>query len=113
VLDFLMRCRLPIANPNFFSVTAEAAGSSPVVPAIHSEALKNEWFFKLERTIQPTARLIDRRIYPTAERNSPCAARFVAVFLRIEIERRLDFAVTQGISSAAASSFNASAAFSK
>jgi len=57
--------------------------------------------------------LVDRRIYPTAERNSPCAARFVAVFLRIEIERRLDFAVTQGISSATASSFNASAAFSK
>jgi len=44
---------------------------------------------------------------PTAERNSPCAARFVAVFLSVEIERRLDFAVTQGISSATASSFNA------
>jgi hypothetical protein len=62
--------------------------------------------FKLEWTIQPAAKLIVAFI-PTAERNSPCAARFVAVFLRIEIERRLDLAVTHGISSRTASSFNA------
>jgi hypothetical protein len=68
--------------------------------------------FKLERTIEPTAKLIVAFI-PTAERNSPCAARFAAVLLRIEIERRLDLAMTHGISFATASPFNASAAFSK
>ena len=34
------------------TVTAEVAGSSPVVPAIHSKALRGEWQVAFEGTIK-------------------------------------------------------------
>jgi hypothetical protein len=65
----------PLPIRTFFLSRQRPRGSSPVVPAIHSEAVKSEWFFKLERTIQPPLLLVDRRIYPHGgEKFSLCRA---------------------------------------
>jgi hypothetical protein len=75
-------------------VTAEAAGSSPVVPAIHSKGVigrDNE-----NSNLQFNPLLLHRRIHPhSREELALGSPRFVAVFLRVEIKCGLNLRVPE------------------
>ena len=74
----------------------EVGGSSPPRPTIHSQWLNPDFLFHSQPTTQPTASL--HRFGRHSERHQILALRgpcFIGVFLRIEIQRRLNLAVTQ------------------
>ena len=78
------------------AVTAEAAGSSPVVPAIHSKAV-NEWCFHSSLpTISPTPSLDGLPLESHRVKELVLSGdHLVEVFVRVQIERGLNTRMTQ------------------
>jgi hypothetical protein len=80
---------------NPLTVTAEAAGSSPVVPAISFQGVTGCDTENSNPQLNPQLS-VNRLVHPHRGQEfalrGPC---FIAVFLRVQIERRLNLRMTQ------------------
>ncbi len=78
------------------SVTAEAAGSSPVVPAIHSKAVSEWCFHSSLPTISPTPSWDGLPVESHCVKELVLSGdHLVEVFVRVQIERGLNTRMTQ------------------